>query len=135
MEKICVFIGFVHILLLIYCANQGGNSNENQRSEGDCNDRGKILNTKCCSEKNIWKKKKEKNIVDEKVFSVQDSFMLKKLGLSVAVTLTVSTICLIFNVKFNMDLHFFYCTTDYMCLGGLSSPLLSFLLFHFSTPV
>lgn len=114
MEKICVFIGFVHILLLIYCANQGGNSNENQRSEGDCNDRGKILNTKCCSEKNIWKKKNEKNIVDEKVFSVQDSFMLKKLGLSVAVTLTVSTICLIFNVKFNMDLHFFYCTTDYM---------------------
>lgn len=29
----------------MHCANQGGNYNKNQRSEGDCNERGTILIT------------------------------------------------------------------------------------------
>lgn len=103
-RKFAYVTGFIPMLQLMRCVHQGSNSNKNQSSEGysrkpnkgDCNDRGTILMMKnAVVRRNIWKKKKEKSMVDEQGLRVQDSFMLKKLGLSLAIILAISTMCLI----------------------------------------
>lgn len=103
-RKLAYVVGFIPMLLLVRCVHQGGNSNKNRSSEsysrqlkkGDCNDRGTILMMKNdVVRRKIWKRKKDKSMVDEQGLRVQHSFMLKKLGLSLAIILAVSTICLI----------------------------------------
>lgn len=105
LRKFAYGIGFIPMLLLMRCVHQGGNSNKNQSSsegysrqpkKGDCNNQGTILMMEnAVVRRKIWKTKKEKNMVDEYGFRVQDSFMLKKIGLSLAIMLAVSTISLI----------------------------------------
>ncbi|VVA94197.1 unnamed protein product [Arabis nemorensis] len=102
-RKVAYVIRLIPMLLLMRCVHQGGNCNDkNQSSErsqlkkGDCNDHGKILMMKYgVVRRTFWKKKKEKRMVYEQGLRVQDSFMLKKLGLSLVIILVVSTICLI----------------------------------------
>jgi hypothetical protein len=102
-RKFAHVIGFIPMLLLMRCVHRG-NSNKNRGSEGysrqptrgDCNNRGTILMMEnAVVRRKIWKKKKEKNMVDEQGFRFQDSFVLKKLGRSLAIILAVSTISLI----------------------------------------
>ncbi|CAH8257085.1 unnamed protein product [Arabidopsis lyrata] len=103
-RKFVYVIGFNPMLLLMRCVHQGGNSNKNRSSEcysrqpkkGNCNNLGTILMMEnAVVRRKFSKKKKEKNMVDEQGFRFQDSFVLKKLGLSLAIILAVSTISLI----------------------------------------
>ncbi|XP_010470463.1 PREDICTED: NAC domain-containing protein 86-like isoform X2 [Camelina sativa] len=65
-----------------------------QPKVGDCNNPGTILMMENAVERRkIWKK--EKGRVDERGLWVQDIFLLKKLGISLAIILAVSTISLI----------------------------------------
>ncbi|XP_010511513.1 PREDICTED: NAC domain-containing protein 86 isoform X1 [Camelina sativa] len=101
-RKLAYVFGFIPMLLLMRCVHQRGYTNKNQSSErystqpkiGDCNNPGTILMMENGVERRkIWKK--EKGRVDERGLWVQDSFLLKKLGLSLAIILAVSTISLI----------------------------------------
>ncbi|KAL1223229.1 NAC domain-containing protein 54 [Cardamine amara subsp. amara] len=105
-RKVSYVIGFIPMLRLMCCVHQVGNSNKNRSSEsylrqpkrGDCNEQGTILMMKnAVVRRNIWKKKKKKgkSMVDEQGLRVQDNFMLKKLGFSLAIILAISTMCLI----------------------------------------
>lgn len=94
-RKLLNILCFIPMLLLMHCVHQEGNSNKNQRSDGECKDRRTMLMMKNgVVRRKTWKKKKDKDMVDEEGLRVQDSFKLKKLGLSLAIILAVSFMCL-----------------------------------------
>ncbi|EOA34274.1 hypothetical protein CARUB_v10021788mg [Capsella rubella] len=95
-RKLAYVFGFIPMLLL--CVHQRGNSIKNQSSEcysrrskkGDCNNPGTVLMMEnAVVRRKNWKMKKEQGL------RVQDCFLLKRLGLSLAIILAVSTITLI----------------------------------------
>ncbi|ESQ28612.1 hypothetical protein EUTSA_v10018275mg [Eutrema salsugineum] len=95
-RKFVYVIGFIPMLLLMRCVHQRDDSKKNRSSEGDCIDRGTIFMMKnAVVRRKFWNKKEDNGIVDVQGLRVQDSFMLKKLGLSLAIILAVSTMCLI----------------------------------------
>ncbi|CAN8238292.1 unnamed protein product [Cochlearia groenlandica] len=80
----------------MHCLHQGAHSS--QSNEGDCSDPETILMMKHDGvRRKFWKKKKKKvkSMVDEQGLRFEDSFMLKKLGLSLAIILAISIMCLL----------------------------------------